>query len=496
VGPLLVHHHRSLPSGARRTLIPLPFEVSRGTEALTVTLDYRPRRSRDAARNNALIDAAVDRQLHAAQQDGVALPPGSRAAQRKSPGLRALELELRSLLNLVLFDPAGCCRGRWDHNELDEAPAPPDVVCAGWASPGYVAGPLEPGRWIAVLEVHEIVTEQCRFELSIHGLDHAPPAPRQDPTRRAWDPAAREYPLPPRPGWFRGELHCHSTASDGLYAPAELLERAAAAGLDFIALTDHNTLAGLSELGSDPPLPVIPGCEITTFHGHLLALGIAEAPTWYLPDQGRLVDPTDLARQVRAQGGLFGLAHPHVLGNPICSGCRADAPVDGADLDLLEVWSRGAEDRVANLHALARLDALQRAGQPVVAVAGRDWHGPGQEAAGAGGRRFPATVVRAASADPRALLEGIRRGDCYMAVGAIVLELSVADGAICAQLEGLEEPASLRLLAGGEVIRQERLSAGGTVRLQHAAPDEPVRLELWGADGAPLCLSNFIGRRA
>src|SRR4051812_34940258 len=43
------------------------------------------------------------------------------------------------------------------------------------------------------------------------------------------------------------DLHCHSTRSDGLLAPAEVIRRAAARGVDVIALTDHDDLAGLDE---------------------------------------------------------------------------------------------------------------------------------------------------------------------------------------------------------------------------------------------------------
>src|SRR5690242_5639580 len=63
------------------------------------------------------------------------------------------------------------------------------------------------------------------------------------------------------------DLHTHSTASDGLYTPSELVKHASEAGLDIIALTDHDTTNGLAEAiaaGAAQHLEVIPGIEVNT----------------------------------------------------------------------------------------------------------------------------------------------------------------------------------------------------------------------------------------
>ena len=64
------------------------------------------------------------------------------------------------------------------------------------------------------------------------------------------------------------DLHVHTNASDGRYSPAELIARAAQAGLTVLAITDHDTVAGIGpalEAARDyPALTVIPGVEINT----------------------------------------------------------------------------------------------------------------------------------------------------------------------------------------------------------------------------------------
>ena len=63
------------------------------------------------------------------------------------------------------------------------------------------------------------------------------------------------------------DLHTHSTASDGIYSPTELLHRAKAIGLHILALTDHDTTGGIveaAEVASKLDIDFIPGIEINT----------------------------------------------------------------------------------------------------------------------------------------------------------------------------------------------------------------------------------------
>ncbi len=65
---------------------------------------------------------------------------------------------------------------------------------------------------------------------------------------------------------MRVDLHCHSTASDGEYAPAEVVRRAHGAGLAALALTDHDTTAGLPDAmreGERLGIRIVVGCEFS-----------------------------------------------------------------------------------------------------------------------------------------------------------------------------------------------------------------------------------------
>jgi hypothetical protein len=64
----------------------------------------------------------------------------------------------------------------------------------------------------------------------------------------------------------RADLHAHSRASDGLFPPLEVVRRAYGAGIGALALTDHDTLAGLDEARREAErlgLAFVPGCEVS-----------------------------------------------------------------------------------------------------------------------------------------------------------------------------------------------------------------------------------------
>lgn len=84
---------------------------------------------------------------------------------------------------------------------------------------------------------------------------------------------------------LNADLHCHSTVSDGLLSPAEVMRRAKSNGVELMALTDHDELGGLAEAratADEIGLRFVDGVEISISWGddqtvHIVALGIDPA---------------------------------------------------------------------------------------------------------------------------------------------------------------------------------------------------------------------------
>lgn len=137
--------------------------------------------------------------------------------------------------------------------------------------------------------------------------------------------------LDKKPGWYRGELHVRSRHGTGTESVAQIIRRAERARLDFLAITDRNTVAAsLDPDFKSDRVVLIPALEWgDESRGIALIYGprtIPEPAESYQHAQA-------LVRRVQAQGGVFAIAHP----------CFAHAPWQwGLDyVNAVQVWFRG-----------------------------------------------------------------------------------------------------------------------------------------------------------
>ncbi|MCP3992791.1 MAG: PHP domain-containing protein [Actinomycetia bacterium] len=105
-------------------------------------------------------------------------------------------------------------------------------------------------------------------------------------------------------GWVRVDCHSHSMWSgDCTTTPDELAAAIEASRIDVLCITDHNVIAGASQLASELPCRVIIGEEMRVGGGELIGLFLSER----VP-QG--LGPLESARRIRDQGGIVYIPHP------------------------------------------------------------------------------------------------------------------------------------------------------------------------------------------
>ena len=138
------------------------------------------------------------------------------------------------------------------------------------------------------------------------------------------------------------DIHMHTTASDGFATVKEVLNHITRMGtLDVIAITDHDVMDSslwAYEHRHDYPFDIIPGVEVSSAEGHVLAL-------WVTHPIARGQSLKDTVSAIHKQGGMAILAHPFEL--VVCpDACyrylRNPEIVREAGLDAIEVHNAGA----------------------------------------------------------------------------------------------------------------------------------------------------------
>ncbi len=319
-----------------------------------------------------------------------------------APGTAGLRVELEyeraegTVLDLGCLGPDGF-RG-WSGSARESF-----VITRDAATPGYLAGDLQAGLWQVMIGVHHVPPDGVRYRLTTEALTltdgavpltdwavplgadpRRPPAPAERPPRRH---------LPARDGrrWLAGDLHTHTVHSDGVLTVAELAVLAVERGLDFLAVTDHNTVSHHAELpaaATQYGITLIPGQELTTDGGHAGALGDIGWVDFRRPADDWL-DATE------AGGGLLSVNHPFAGPVSWVHPMRRRPP-------LVELWHWSWLD----LRWTTPLSWWQAWDATAIPVGGSDWHRPGSDAPP--GR--PTTWVESAGSEPGDVLAGLRAG--------------------------------------------------------------------------------------
>jgi 3',5'-nucleoside bisphosphate phosphatase len=162
---------------------------------------------------------------------------------------------------------------------------------------------------------------------------------------------------------MRADLHVHSSASDGTDPPGEVMRRAALAGLDAVALTDHDTVAGHAQAREARPkaLTLVPGMELSCrLDGHSLHL------LAYLFDPGE-PELAGQTRRIRDDRELRARAMVRLL---------ADLGVAISWDQVAAIAGTGVVGRPHIARALAASGAIAEPGQAFT----RDWIGEGGRA--------------------------------------------------------------------------------------------------------------------
>lgn len=269
--------------------------------------------------------------------------------------------------------------------------------------------------------------------------------------------------------WYKGNLHTHTTRSDGRKKPEEAVACYRAAGYDFLSLTDHWVVSQTEEQEN---FLLISGCEYDIGASvqeeiyHILALGMRKDPRLVRGALG----VQEVVDTIRAYGGLAVLAHPAWSLNRPCH-VKALSGLDGTEIFNTVSgfpWNCRA-------YSGGFVDQMAAEGLLLPCLAGDDAHFyQGEEA-----RSF--IYVKSEALTEQHILSALRRGDFYASQGPR-FEITYAEGRLLVSSTPVQRVAFFT----DTVYVPDRVAEGdGITRAEYQvkAKDTFVRVELFDGDG-------------
>ena len=278
--------------------------------------------------------------------------------------------------------------------------------------------------------------------------------------------------------FFRGNIHTHSTLSDGALEPAEVCRRYAAEGYDFLCLSEH--LVGRygypiaeTEAFRTETFTTILGAEVHTGQlgngeiWHILAVGLPkdfarpDTPDFdgtKAPESG-----ADLARRCREAGAYVAIAHPQWYNLTLDDARSIDAA------HAVEIYNHGCAVECDRGDGLAILDQLLSEGRRLTACATDDAHFKGPDAFGGW------VMVKSESLDPDALLQALKAGHNYSSQGPLLHNIRIEGDKIhvacspCDRIMAVGAGAAAKQAFGKDMqsaeLPLERFAQGGWFRV-------------------------------
>ena len=374
--------------------------------------------------------------------------------------------------------------GKQDHAVLDIGMEDPDRF-RGWsggnkmeftigiadATPSYLPGPIISGTWKLLIGVANIRPKKIASYTVLISFTR---------TGKAGIETFAPGPLRMEARWYRGDLHMHTAHSDGTCTSQSgktvpcpvfvTLEAAVKRGLDFVAITDHNTTSQYDAERELQPyfdqLLLIPGREMTTYAGHTNFYGSTDFLDFRVAVPGTPGVDT-LFRKAHQLGELVSINHPVLPDGEQCIGCGwQPGNYDMRLVNAIEAVNGSNAGINPMLHKLdiAFWEKQLDAGFRPTAVGGSDTHRPELGTIGE-----PTTVVYADELSVPAILNGIRAGHVFVDLTASrdrVLEVQATAGSSTANMGD-----ALAASAGSMV--------NFTIHVAHC-PGSKVRIELDG----------------
>jgi hypothetical protein len=276
--------------------------------------------------------------------------------------------------------------------------------------------------------------------------------------------------------WYKGNLHTHTTNSDGRFTPEEVVRRYRKAGYRFLALTDHGRITRLPAAASSDLLLLL-GLE---FDGDRTALGDTYHVVGFGLTRGGPVPKHPKAPKaiawIKERGGEAILAHPAWSGMTLADALRHDGFLG------VEVFNTGCHYEIAKGYSAVHWDDALNRGRRWLGFAVDDSHhrsSPNHPLDTA--RAWIMVKVKALTR--AAIMSAIRRGLFYSSWGPAIRDIAVKDGVVSVRTSPVKEINFIAPASGGGSVHAVRTSTITRARFKLRGHERYLRIECRDAEG-------------
>ena len=276
--------------------------------------------------------------------------------------------------------------------------------------------------------------------------------------------------------WYKGNLHTHTTRSDGHFDPEEVVRRYREADYDFLALTDHHVVTQLPDASDDDFLLLL-GTEMDGDRGevaesvHILSFGLSEAAD--VPLKPRVPEAIAWAKD---HGGEAVLAHPYWSGLVLADMLRWDGYLG------LEVFNTGCHFELAKGYSAVHWDDLLGRGRRLSGFAVDDSHHRASDHRPLDTARAW-VMVKAPELTRETIMTSLRAGLFYSSWGPTLHDLTIAGDLVTARTSPVQQLSFVAQRWAGESFFPKDQPTISQATYQLRGHEEYLRLECRDLEG-------------
>ncbi|MCD6221729.1 CehA/McbA family metallohydrolase [bacterium] len=222
-------------------------------------------------------------------------------------------------------------------------------------------------------------------------------------------------PFKKKGNWYKGNLHLHTTNSDGTYTPEEICALYKEAGYDFISITDHNKVTEVKEIS--PSFLVIKGAELNKDDFHVVAVGLKKE---FIVENFSYQEIIDEINRRKAYS---------IVAHPYWSGLTSSDLLKLKNYIGIEVYNNTCEKIKGKGYSSVHWDELLQKGEKIFGFASDDAHHhldkyKEDDALGS------FIMVKATSLSEKSILNSIKNGYFYSSTGPIIENIEISENTI------------------------------------------------------------------